>query len=131
MQVLNILVRLHVSIKDLGQTIAFYETLLGQQARLNVIVIPNEFQVVQVANMLLIGATESFLSMVKDIQACYLVEDINAIATNLVKMGATIQVPLTKITTGSYMIIEHPDGMKVEYVEHTNKNPLDTMLKII
>lgn len=130
MQVLNILVRLHIPIDDLAKTINFYETLFGQQARLNVIVVPNEFQVVQVANMLLIGATESLLSKVKDIQACYLVDDIQAIARQLIDMGATIKVHLTNISTGSYMIIEHPDGMKVEYVEHKHKHPLDHMPRI-
>ncbi|MCK8681846.1 VOC family protein [Pseudomonas umsongensis] len=125
MKILHILARQHLQLGSFDAAVSFYEDLLQQKARLRLEPVEGTLKIAQVASMLLIGAAEEILDTVSQIKVAYLVEDIAAWAFELPKKGAAIVQPLTPIPTGIYMIVRHPDGLLVEYVEHANKNPLD------
>lgn len=129
MKVLHILVRHHLRWEAFDDAVAFYETLLGQQPRLRVEPLPGRLRIAQIGSMLLVGAAPDLLDAVSAIQAAYLVDDLAAYAETLPRRGATIVEPLSPIATGHYMVVRHPDGLLVEYVEHTHKHPLDRMVE--
>ncbi|WP_430423039.1 VOC family protein [Methylibium petroleiphilum] len=127
MKVLNILTRQHLDLAQFDAAVAFYEGLLGQEARLRLTLLDGRLRIAQVASMLLIGADPALLDAIAGIRAAYLVEDIAAFAEQLPRQGATIVEPLTEIATGRSMVVRHPDGLLVEYVEHTRKHPADRL----
>jgi hypothetical protein len=49
------------------------------------------------------------------------VSDLQAFATYLEKQDSTILEKLQQVPTGWNMLVEHPDGLRVEYVEHVQK----------
>lgn len=128
MKVLNVLTRQHLELAQFDAAVGFYEGLLEQEARLRLTVLDGRLRIAQVASMLLIGADAPLLAAIDGIRAAYLVEDIAAFAEHLPRQGATIVEPLATIATGRSMLVRHPDGMLVEYVEHLRKHPADRML---
>ncbi|WP_353090574.1 VOC family protein [Methylibium sp.] len=127
MKILNILTRQHLGLALFDATVAFYEDLLGQEARLRLTLLDGRLRIAQVASMLLIGAEPVLLDTIADVRAAYLVEDVEAFAEHLPRQGAMIVEPLVEIATGWSMVVRHPDGLLVEYVEHARKNPADRM----
>lgn len=127
MEILNILTRHHVPFDDFDNAVAFYVSILGREPRLALEPVEGQLKLAQIASMLVIGANEEIMPHIADIRAAYLVSDIDAWATSLEAKGATIEVPISPIPTGSYMVVRHPDGLRVEYVEHARKHPSDRM----
>ncbi|MDF2640553.1 MAG: glyoxalase [Novosphingobium lindaniclasticum] len=129
MTILNILVRRHVPIAAFDETVRFYEALLGETARLRLDPVPGEHRIAQVSAMLIVGASPDRLAAMSEVQAAYLVDDLDALATALPGMDAAILEPAQDIPTGRFMMVRHPDGMVVEYVEHRDKHPLDRLVR--
>lgn len=127
MQVLHILVRHHLPLEAFEAAVAFYEQLLDQPARLRLEPMPGQLRIAQVASMLLIGAGSELRERIESIRAAYLVEDLPGWAQVLPTKGAVIVEPISSGSTGSYMVVRHPDGLLVEYVEHREKHPRDRM----
>ena len=129
MKILNVLVRRHVPIAQFDVTVMFYERLFGESARLRVDVAPRAHRIAQVSAMLIVGAAADQLEAMREIGAAYLVEDLDAIAAVLRSMGAELDGPAIDISTGRFVMVRHPDGMLVEYVEHRDKHPLDRLAR--
>ena len=129
MTILNILVRRHVPIAAFDEAVRFYETLLGETARLRLDPVPGAHRIAQVSAMLIVGATPDRLDAIADIQAAYLVDDLDAMADTLRTIGASIIEPTTPIPTGRFLLACHPDGLVAEYVEHRDKHPLDRLIR--
>jgi len=127
MKVLNILVRRCLPLDRFDAAVRFNETLIGQPARLRFDYPERSLKLAQVASLLLIAGTEESLAPFVATAATFLVDDIAAFASALPEMGAEIIAPPKPVPTGWNMLVRHPDGMLVEYVEHRDKNPADRM----
>lgn len=78
MKVLNILTRQCIMISRFDETIAFYETLIAQEARLRFDYPEYDLKLAQVGSVLLIGRTDKSLAPFRATQATFLVNDIAA-----------------------------------------------------
>lgn len=127
MKVLNILTQHQVDLVQFDAALQFYEGVLGQAPRLDLELLDGRLRIAQVASMLLIGAEAQLLASMPPVRAAWLVDDIEAFAEQLPRQGATLVEGLADIATGRSMLVRHPDGLLVEYVEHRHKHPLDRM----
>ncbi|SUQ58456.1 Glyoxalase-like domain [Raoultella terrigena] len=125
MKVLNILIRRYIMVARFEETVSFYESLIAQKARLRFDYPEYDLKLAQVGSVLLIGGTEKSLAPFRATHATFLVNDIDAWEKHLPSTGATIINPLKAVPTGWNMLVQHPDGMIAEYVEHQTKNPVD------
>ncbi len=130
MQILNILVRTYTSIANFEQQVDFYEHLLNEKTRLRIEPVMGKLRIAQIASMLVIGSTPDIFELVGHVRAAYLVEDLDAYIRQLPELGAEILIPCSGDDRAQFMIVKHPDGLIVEYVEHATKNPLDRMLQV-
>jgi predicted enzyme related to lactoylglutathione lyase len=127
MRILNILVRRYLPLDRFDKAVAFHETLIGQKARLRFDYPQYQLKLAQVASILFIAGTEGSLAPFVETQATFLVEDIQAFAVHLPTIGAEVLESPKPMPTGWNMLVRHPDGMRVEYVEHRDKHPADRL----
>lgn len=127
MKILHVLARKHLQLQEFDEAVLFYEQLFKQKARLQLEPVEGQYKITQVASMLLLGADAEFMQLIQNIDATYLVEDIHEWSQYLPTQGATIEVPITAVDTGRFMTVRHPDGLRVEYIEHSNKNKMDAV----
>ena len=127
MRVLNILVRRYLSLDAIDAAVAFYEALLGQERRLAFDYPEHDLRLAQVASILFIAGTDDSLAPFRATGATFMVEDLDAFAAHLPTTGSTIVAAAKPVPTGRNMLVRHPDGMLVEYVEHAAKHPDDVM----
>jgi predicted enzyme related to lactoylglutathione lyase len=127
MKVLNILARRYLPLEDLDGAVAFYETLIGQKARLRFDYPEYELRLAQVASILFIAGTAQSLQRFTATYLTFMVDDIDAFAAHLPSVGATILEAPKPVPTGRNMLVLHPDRTRVEYVEHRDKHPADVL----
>ncbi len=127
MKILNILVRRYLTLDAFEDAIAFYETLIGQEARLRFDYPEYDLKLAQVAGILFIAGTDKSLVPFVNTHATFLVDDIDGFAQHLPTMGAQVLEAPKLVPTGWNMLVRHPDGMLVEYVEHRDKHPADQL----
>jgi len=120
MRILNILVRRCLPLDRFDEAVAFHETLIGQKARLAFDYPEYGLKLAQVASILFIGGTPESLAPFTATHATFLVDDIEDYARHLPTLGA-------EVPTGWNMLVQHPDGTLVEYVEHRDKHPADRL----
>jgi predicted enzyme related to lactoylglutathione lyase len=126
-KVLNILVRRYLPLARFDEAVAFHEMLIGQKARLRFDYPEYNLRLAQVASILFIAGTERSLAPFVETQATFMVDDIEGFAAHLPTVGADVLKPLKSVPTGWNMLVRHPDGMRVEYVEHRDKHPADCL----
>ncbi|SJZ93234.1 hypothetical protein SAMN02745126_02933 [Enhydrobacter aerosaccus] len=129
MEILNILVRRYLPLADLDEAVRFYEGLIGQKARLRFDYPRYNLRLAQVGSILFVAGTAEGLAPFLETQATFMVEDIEGYARYLPTIGAEVLAPPKAVPTGWNMLVRHPDGMRVEYVEHRDKHPADRMSK--
>ncbi|MDH2344014.1 MULTISPECIES: VOC family protein [unclassified Bradyrhizobium] len=127
MKILNILTRRCLPLEELDAAVSFYETLIGQKARLRFDYPEYDLRLAQVASILFIAGTEQSLRRFTATQMTFMVEDIEAFAAHLPTVGATILEAPKPVPTGRNMLVRHPDQTLVEYVEHKDKHPADVL----
>jgi len=126
-KVLNILVRRYLPLERFDAAVAFHETLIGQKARLRFDYHEHDLRLAQVASILFIAGTEQSLAPFVETQATFMVDDIQDFAAHLPTVGVEVLKPPKPVPTGWNMLVRHPDGMRVEYVEHRDKHPADRL----
>jgi hypothetical protein len=57
----------------------------------------------------------------------FLVDDLGAYEQHLPDVGAEIIRASQEVPTDRNLLVRHPDGSVVEYVEHRVKNPADRL----
>ncbi|MCK1712755.1 MULTISPECIES: VOC family protein [unclassified Bradyrhizobium] len=127
MKILNILTRRCLPLEELDAAVTFYETLIGQKARLRFDHPEYDLRLAQVASILLIAGTEQSLRRFTATHMTFMVEDIEGFAAHLPTVGATILEAPKPVPTGRNMLVRHPDQTLVEYVEHNDKHPADAL----
>ncbi len=71
------------------------------------------------ASFLIIAGAEDRLAPFRQTRLTVLVDDITAVAAAIAPLGATILQPVTPVPTGYQTRARHPDGLVMEYVQHT------------
>lgn len=127
MKILNVLTRRCIPVGVFNETVQFYQALIGQPPRLAFDYPEYDLKLVQIGSLLLIGGTAESLAPFQATQATFLVSSIHDWEKSLPAMGAIILNPARTVPTGWNMLVRHPDGMQVEYVEHRTKNPADNI----
>lgn len=127
MKILSILVRRCLPLESLEDGIAYYEALTGQKARLRFDYPEYSLRLAQVASILFIAGTQESLAPFVATHATFLVDDIHGYAEHLPNIGAVVIEAPKQVPTGWNMLVRHPDGMLVEYVEHRDKHPADRL----
>ena len=130
MKLLNILVRRYLPLDRFDASVSFHEKLIGQKARLRFDYPTHNLKLAQVASILFIAGTEASLAPFVDTNATFMVDDIQAFAKYLPSVGAEILRPLKPVPTGWNMLVRHPDGSLIEYVEHRDKHPADQLADV-
>lgn len=128
MHIRSVLARLLVPIADFDATVAVYQRLFGQAARLGFDYPDKGLRLAQVGQLLLIGGDDAALAPFRDTAMTLLVDDIAGFASYLPSMGADIVRPVQNVPSGRNMLVRHPDGALVEYVQHAHPNPADDVL---
>ena len=121
------LLRRCLPLEEFDRSVEFYETLLVRPVRLRFDYPEQGLRLAQVANLLIIGGSETTLKPFVATQATFLVDDIHSYAEYLPTIGVTILKDLKEVPTGWNLLALHPDGTRVEYVEHRDPNPADEM----
>lgn len=127
MKVLNILVRRYLPLDRFEDSVRFHEAIIGQKARLRFHYPAYNLELAQVASILFIAGTPESLAPFVNTHATFMVEGIAAFARHLPTVGAEIINGPKDVPTGQNMLVRHPDGTLVEYVEHRHKHPADRL----
>ena len=119
MKVLNVITRVYLQPNSLEPTIAFYEGLFCETCRLRFPYPAMRLELAQVGCVLLIAGSPEDLEPFRATRSTFLVDSVDAFRLHLVQSGAQILSPPKDVPTGRNMRVRHPDGLVVEYVEHT------------
>ncbi|WP_028778886.1 VOC family protein [Shimazuella kribbensis] len=122
MKVLHTLIRVYIEKEQLDDTITFYENLFHQQCSLRAEYEEKDLQLAVVDHTLIIAGTAEARVPFQATNATLLVSDIHGLKDYLLKEGAKVLEEPQKVPTGWNMLVEHPDGIRVEYVEHVQED---------
>ncbi|HKU94405.1 MAG TPA: VOC family protein [Vineibacter sp.] len=127
MKVLNILVRRYLPLDGLDASVRFHEQIIGQKARLRFHYPEHSLELAQVGSILFIAGSAESLAPFVNTHATFMVEGIADFARHLPTVGAAVIDGPKDVPTGQNMLVRHPDGTLIEYVEHRDKHPADRM----
>jgi predicted enzyme related to lactoylglutathione lyase len=118
MKILQILSRIYLQPEQLASSTALYEHLLGVKAHLHFKYEETELELTQIGSILLIAGNKEALQPFRATIATFLVDDIEEYHQFLLTQGATIVRDPQQVPTGTNMTVIHPDGVRIEYVQH-------------
>lgn len=118
MKVLDVLVRKDLPIDQLDAATGFYSRLLDAPVGLDLNLLDGQLRIVGIGRMLLVACHPQIRPSIPVAEAVYLVSGIDAFHAEVIALGGRVIVPLAEVITGRAMVVEHPDGLRVEYVEH-------------
>ncbi|MBD3920349.1 hypothetical protein H8B09_16425 [Paenibacillus sp. PR3] len=118
MKILHTLIRVYGEQDELDTTIRFYESLYDQNCSNRFSYDEKELELAVVAHTLIIAGTPEARKPFEATRATFLVTDIHEIKDRLLAEGSKVLEMPQKVPTGWNMLVEHPDGIRVEYVEH-------------
>lgn len=127
MKILNILVRRCLPLEDFDRAVSFHEDLIGQKARTRFDYPDYGLKLAAVSSILFIGGSEASLKPFTATHMTFLVHGLQSYQDHLPTIGAEIIEPIKAVPTGWNMLVRHPDGSLVEYVEHRDKHPADVL----
>jgi hypothetical protein len=130
MRIREVLVSRRVELGTFDDAVAFQELLFGEEARLRLDLLDGRLRIAQVAAVLFTAADPSLQAQVPVTDAVYVVTGLAEFARHLERLGAVLEQPVTAIPTGRNMLVRHPDGSLVEYVEHADPDPRDDVLSL-
>ena len=119
MKILKTFSRLYLN--DLNSTLEFYEELLGTPAAMRFEIPQIGLELAQIGDILLIAGSDEALKPFRNTQATFLVDSLDEFRAFLEEKGAEIIRGPDKVPTGRNMTVRHPDGLVIEYVEHSKK----------
>ncbi|HZB90530.1 MAG TPA: VOC family protein [Stellaceae bacterium] len=115
--------RVFVPPEQFRATVAFYIAMTGGRCSLHFPFPERGLELASVsspgASFLIIAGTEAALAPFRATVLTVLVTDIAAAIERLVTLGASVVQGITPVPTGFQTRLRHPDGLVVEYVQHT------------
>jgi predicted enzyme related to lactoylglutathione lyase len=118
MKVLNILTRIYLSGEQLETSVPFYESVIGAKCGVRFDYPEAHLELAQVGSFLLIAGPETVLAPFRATQATFRVDSLAEWKDFLLENGATLLKEPTRVPTGMNMLVKHPDGVCIEYVQH-------------
>jgi len=115
MKIANVLTRIFLDPNALEETISFYENIFGEKYRLRLKYAGVE--IVSVGKVLLTAGSEEALKPYREMRTIFVVDSLNDFKDNLVQSKAVILNEPRQLPTGVNMVVKHPDGAIIEYVE--------------
>lgn len=104
-------------------TVAYYKALTGGKVTLHFPFPERGLELASIsspaASFLVIAGTAAALAPFRGTALTILVTDIDRVSRNLVSLGAEVLQERTPVPTGYQTRLRHPDGLVVEYVQHT------------
>jgi hypothetical protein len=123
LRVREVQVRLFVPADRLREAVAYYKALTGGRCTLHFPFPERGLELASVSSpavsFLIIAGDDVNLEPFRETTLTMLVEDIEAVAPTLLALGAESLQPVTPVPTGFQTRARHPDGLVVEYVQHT------------
>jgi hypothetical protein len=123
MDIREVLTRVFVAAEQFRATVAYYKALTGGHCSLHFPFPERRLEIASVssaaASFLIVAGDEAALAPFRSTALTVIVAEIDNVAPALVPLGATILQTVTAVPTGYQMRLRHPDGMIVEYVQHT------------
>ncbi len=126
MKVLNVSSRVYLQPDALDSTISFYEKLFNQTYRLRFSYSAAGLEIASVGHILLIAGSAENLEPFRKTVATFLVDNLDEFLFYLKQSGAQILSEPKEVPTGRNMHVRHPDGLVVEYVEHSQSKATET-----
>lgn len=117
MKIIKVLTRLYVN--DINNAKAYYEKLLKTNVGIEFKIQNMGLELAEVGDFLLIAGTEEALRPFRNTVVTILVDSVDEYKTYLESQGATILRGPSQVPTGRNMTVKHPDGIIMEYVEHS------------
>ncbi len=126
MKVLNVSSRVYLQPDALDSAIAFYENLFNQTCRLRFSYSAAGLEIASIGHILLVAGSVENLEPFRKAHATFLVDNLDEFIFFLKQSGAQILSEPKEVPTGRNMHVRHPDGLVVEYVEHSQSKPTAT-----
>lgn len=115
--------RVFVAPEQFRATVAYYRALTGGSCSLHFPFAERGLELASVssaaASFLIVAGSAAALAPFRGTALTVLVDDIERVAERLVPLGAAVLQETTPVPTGFQTRLKHPDGLIVEYVEHT------------
>jgi predicted enzyme related to lactoylglutathione lyase len=121
MKILQVLSRTYLSREQLEASVNFYGSLFGERSRVRFTYPEVGLELAQVGSLLLIAGSAAALEPFKATQATFLVDSLSEWKDFLLKSGATLLREPKQVPTGMNMLAKHPDGTRIEYVQHVKE----------
>lgn len=122
--ILELQTRVFVAPEQFRPTVAYYKAITGGRCSLHFPFPERGLELASVSSpigsFLIIAGSEAALAPFKGTALTALVADIEAVARRILPLGATMLQPVTPVPTGYQTRYRHPDGLVVEYVQHTD-----------
>ncbi len=120
MKIIDVLSRVYLQPDLLDPTIEFYEALFGVTCHLRFLYPAVRLELAQIGRVLLIAGDQEDLAPFRATNSTFLVDNLEAFQAHLVQhLDVQILSQPKEVPTGRNMRVRHPDGLVVEYVEHT------------
>jgi len=123
MHIREVQTRVFVSPAQFHTAVAHYKALTGGHCSLHFPFSQRGLELASVtgsvASFLIIAGAEDKLVPFRATSLTILVDDIEAVAPTLLRLGGEILQPVTPVPTGYQARARHPGGLIVEYVQHT------------
>ncbi|WP_321507145.1 VOC family protein [uncultured Methanoregula sp.] len=116
MKILKTLIRVYTG--NLDETLRFYEDLTGTTVERRLPMPAIGLELAQVQDILILAGPDDALRPFRQTRATFLVDSLDEYHRFLTAHGATLLSPPQQVPTGMNMIVRHPDGAIIEYVEH-------------
>jgi hypothetical protein len=123
LRISEVLTRVFVVSQRFRQTVQYYKALTSGRCSLYLTFPERGLELAAVsspvASFLVIAGSEEAVAPFRATMLTVTVEDIRSVAEHLVPLGAAELQSITPVPTGYQTRLRHPDGLVVEYVQHT------------
>ncbi len=120
MKIIKSLTRIFISQSELDETIKFYENIFNEKCSMKFDYVEINLKLAMVGSILLLAGTEKDLEIFKKTKITFLVDSVKEYYYHFLSEKITIlENPVDVPRKGIKMRVQHPDGIIVEYVEHT------------
>jgi hypothetical protein len=119
MQILKVMARAYSPPERLGAMIEFDEHLIAERCNLHFPLPALGVEIATVGSMHLLAGLEDKLKPFKLALVTFWVDSVASAQEALNRSGAETLLEPERGPGGSFMIVKHPDGLVVEYVDQT------------
>jgi hypothetical protein len=97
--------------------IAFYEGLFGEHCKVRLSIPSLGLEIASVGSIHLIAGSEESLKPFRKAQATFWMDSVANAEQELLDLGSENLLGPEHGSEGSFMIVKHPDGLTVEYID--------------